>query len=393
MKPLVYVFLAAVLAPSGFARGAAGGLHHHDPEAGVVSLDLSVDGNRVHRLIATRATSQPVVLRYDRSDDGGETFSAAAVLGTHQPPTIAHRGMDAQIAAAGEQIVAAWPTAGTDKMGRGPIATAISSDGGRTWRAGPNPSDDGLTIGHSFIDLAADAAGAFHLVWLDSREGAGAGKGLRYSRSIDGGLTWSKNLTLDPDTCECCWNTIAVGDGGEINVMYRRHDPRDMAVIRSTDGGKTWDRPVTVGAFNWQTSACPHVGGGIVRDSTAMHAVVWTATSQALHGIYLLSSRDGHNWTSPRRTGDESASHPDIGCDGAGTLALAWDAYANGSQGIFVTRSSDSGETWSPPLRVNEATASGTHPRIVWTACGARVFWTETPAGGISRVMSRRLVR
>src|SRR5690606_32682217 len=141
------------------------------------------------------------------------------------PPFSPHRGMDPRIAASRDRLVAVWTTAGTDAWGSGPLASAFSRDGGRTWEVGPNPSDSGLTTGHGFHDLAADAEGTFHLVWLDSRDGR---QGLRYSRSRDGGRTWEANRTLATDTCQCCRNTLATGPGGEVGVLYRYGDPRDM---------------------------------------------------------------------------------------------------------------------------------------------------------------------
>ena len=89
--------------------------------------------------------------------------------------------MDAQLAAApdGQHLVAAWTTAGTqDRFGRGPIATAVSADGGATWAPGPNPADDGLSTGHAFLDLACDAKGSFHLVWLDGRNAVAADRAI-----------------------------------------------------------------------------------------------------------------------------------------------------------------------------------------------------------------------
>jgi hypothetical protein len=52
----------------------------------------------------------------------------------------------------------------------------------------PTPPTTAPNGDHAFVDVAADAAGTFHLVWLDARGGAGAGKGLRYARSTDGGV-------------------------------------------------------------------------------------------------------------------------------------------------------------------------------------------------------------
>lgn len=344
--------------------------HSREPVNGVGSLDVYGDGDRIHLLIV-----QDNQLQYLRSTDAGAHFAAPVQLGINQPPTIAHRGMDAQIAAAGENLVAVWPTAGTDKMGRGPMATAISADRGRTWSAGPNPADDGLTIGHSFIALTADARGAFHLVWLDSR--AGKDKGLRYSQSTDGGATWSANATIDPSTCECCWNTITATPAGNIAVLYRRKDPRDMGFVQSADSGKTWSQPVTVGAFNWTINACPHIGGALAFGKS-VHAFVWTAKDNDAHGVYLLNSTDaGATWSAPKRIGSPDGSRPDLAQGANGNLLATWDDYVGGQQSIFTATSTDDGATWSAPARLSESDASATHPRVIWTSRGPRIFWTQ----------------
>jgi hypothetical protein len=183
---------------------------------GVVSLDVYAEGAKLHLLTAERtAAGRSPEMRYQRSDDDGATWTAPVAVGAGQPaPEPAHRTLDAQIAASGDKLVAVWTTGAETRFGRGPLATAISDDGGKTWHVGANPADDGLATDHAFADIAADDAGNFHAVWLDGRErgadavksaasgaaasaSTSAGKGLRYARSIDGGRTWSTNVTLD----------------------------------------------------------------------------------------------------------------------------------------------------------------------------------------------------
>ena len=387
------IVLAIALCPSHAHAATTTPSHHHDederPVGGVISLDVCADGDRLHLLTAVRADGQPPRLQYQSSDDSGATWAAAVDFGAAQPPTIAKRGMDAQIAAAGKNLVAVWPTAGNDKMGRGPMATALSADSGRTWHAGPNPADDNLTIGHSFIDLAADARGRFHLVWLDSREGTT--KGLRYARSDDAGATWSPNQTLDTDTCECCWNTIATTPaGGVAGVLYRDANPRDMAMVCSDDAGQSWNSPVPVGRFNWDITACPHVGGALAFSSdTAAHALVWTAKDNVVHGVYALNSSDGGmTFAPPTRLGPHSASRPDLCATRDGRLIATWDAHAADdtsptlARGIYTATSRDAGQTWSTPRRLSHPARTATHPRIGRTGTAARIFWTESPPGG-----------
>jgi hypothetical protein len=376
-------------------------------DLGVVSLDVYRDAaGRLHQLTARRdAAGGAARLEYRYSDDGGATWCSAVIVGEGQaPPGPVKRGADAQIVSAGDKLFAAWTTAGSlDRMGRGPIETALSSDSGRTWRAGPNPSDSGTAIGHAFIDLAADEKGAIHLVWLDGRDqpvptttptkeekrdanAPSPGKGLRYARSTDGGLTWSANQTLVEKTCECCWNTLVVGQLGRIGVLYRQHSPRDMAVVWSGDSGRTWQRPVTVGTFDWNVNACPHVGGSLVFDGACTsYATVWTARGNGATGAFLLTSTSADSrfaFSEPVQIGKDAASwHTDIAIiqkeEGSSPLAVTWDAYAATGSAVFAMTSPDGGKTWSPPKQLSTKGVSATHPRVIRAGDDSfRAYWT-----------------
>lgn len=208
----------------------------------VESLDVYGLGRTIHLLLAgAEAEGGKQWLRYLRSDNAGRTWSQPVrINAAGAGPYGLHRGNDAQIAASGDRLVAAWQSEGTGWGGSGPLATAVSRDGGRSWRLGSNPADDGKTEGHGFIDIAADESGGFHLVWLDGRSGDQA---LYYARSDNGGHAWSSHATLDDLTCECCWNTLATS-GNQVYALYRDSRPRDMAVTASMNRGNTW-RPST----------------------------------------------------------------------------------------------------------------------------------------------------
>lgn len=368
---------------------------------GVVSLDVYVDGARLHLLVAERQRGGNPQLSYVGSTDGGATWSKPVPVGRGQStPDPVKRGADAQIAASGDRLVAVWTTGADTRFGRGPLATAVSSDGGRTWQAGPNPADDGLMTDHAYVDLAADDAGAFHAVWLDARGGADAGKGLRYARSADGGLSWSANATLDERCCECCWNAIQTLPGGRVNVLYRNREPRDMSLLASRDGGRTWDEPVSVGAFDWAFDGCPHVGGALAgngmphldRDA-ALFAVVWTAKGGSDVGVFALASPDGgKSWDEPVQLGGPQSNRPDVAF-GRGRVVAVWDGYAEGGTAVFTAKSTDGGASWSRPSMLSHAhsPSSSTHPRVVRTAHGFRAFWTEHRAGKPVKWVSREL--
>ena len=402
------LFVAAALAIplAGFARAEQAHAGHKGADGksatGVIGLDVYVDGGRLH-LLTTRRTSAGAkpAMAYARSDDDGETWSAPVPVGSGQPtPDPAKRGLDPQIAASGDRLVAVWTTGAESRFGRGPLATAISRDGGRTWAPGPNPADDGLATDHAFADVAADDAGTFHAVWLDGRAGGpNPGKGLRYAKSADGGATWSANATLDASCCECCWNSLLALPGGRMHVLFRDKDPRDMALTSSLDAGKSWSNPVTVGTFDWDFTGCPHVGGALAAGDVAgknLHAVVWTAKGGDTVGAFALSARDGgRTWSRPARLGGPQSSRPDVAADHAGRVVAVWDEYVEDESGsgnaAFAAESIDGGATWSSPQKLSDPRASATYPRVVRMAEGFRVFWTQKKAGEAGTWASRTL--
>lgn len=356
-------------------REPDGHAHHEHGKrtanSGVVSLDAYADRGAVHLLIGTERNGS-VRLDYRRSDDEGRSWSDPVRVDERGPsPHGPVRGNDAQIAAFGKNLLAIWTTSGTGFMGSGPLATAVSADGGATWEPAGNPADDGSTSGHGFVDAAADEAGSFHLVWLDGRTGR---QGLIYAQSNDWGRTWGRNQVLDPETCECCWNTLRVDSRG-LYVLYRDKLPRDIKILSSADRGKTWNKPEPVGAFNWKFEGCPHVGGGLSLDADGiLHATAWTAR-EGIEGLHYLSkgangftSMTGPSWTNEAR-------HSDLASSGR-SLAVTWDS--NGT--VFAAVSRDSGRTWFETSRLSAGTASATHPRVVSIGFEFLVLWTELTA-------------
>ncbi len=359
------------------------GEHQHpvSPSDGVASLDVCVDGTTTHLLIAVMVPNQPARVEHRRSINGGATWSDAVLIEVGAPPHQPKRTADIQITAHGNQLLAAWSTGGTGFMGSGPLVIASSSDGGQRWLRGGNPADDNSDKGHSFVDLATDASGRVHAVWLDSRGGK---QGLIQSASDDGGKAWSSNRILDARTCECCWNTVA-SDGAQVAVLYRAYAPRDMRLITSSDRGATWNDSQAVGAFNWKIEACPHVGGGICwsgpTTARRQHAVVWTGADGAVGVHHLMSTDGGRSWTAPHPFPIPRARQASV----AGTeshVIVTCTADDGSGSGVWSQSSADGGTTWDLPRRISAAGTEVAHPKVIATAQGPRVFWSEKPAEG-----------
>jgi hypothetical protein len=354
----------------------------------VLSLDATADGGQIDVLTALRGHPDDRLV-HRRSPDGGRTWSAEREVDLggrpmHEP----HRGMDPQVAARGDRLLAVWTAPGTSEWGTGPMATSLSADGGRTWTPGPTPADDGRTDGHNYLDAAVDDQGAFHVVWLDNRAG---GRGLSAARSADG-RAWSASRTLDDRTCECCWNRLYAGPAGRLWVVYRDKLPTDLVVAASGDRGASWRRLGAPGDFGWRFEGCPHVGGALARPASAppgeLFALSWTAADGAA-GLWAVASRDGGaSWSAPRRIGEPTARHGDLAAVGDRLVAV-WDQGAR----IYAAWSDDRGDTWSPPAALSAPGRRATHPRVVASGDGAVALWTEAGDEGGATWVARRLER
>jgi len=384
MKHLFLLALFAAFAATASDKPAATG-HHRPALTGVASLDVVAAGNTIDLLYA-ESTGVATELYHVRSRDAGATWTLPSRVDAGQAPVQnAMRGMDPQIAARGEHLFAVWMTKGTGLFDSGPMVTALSTNAGRSWTPGPNPADDGSTAGHAFADVCADANGALHLVWLDSRDGR---QGLRYANSADAGRSWSRNVTLKSATCECCWNQLASGGDGTVFALFRDKEPRDMAVVPLLEGGKRWRPAVTVGKFDWQFQGCPHVGGGIAveggENGSRVHALVWSG-ADGRAGVHHLSSSDGaRTWSGPVKLCDGTGRRGDIAAAADGTLTACWDALGDDGSQVWMSRRARDGN-WSKPVALSSNGVSASYPRVVTTPEGPLIFWTESAPGGYSK--------
>ncbi|WP_254786801.1 sialidase family protein [Methylomonas sp. LWB] len=347
---------------------------------GLRSFDVQANGAKVHAaFIADGGDPRQPYIGYLHSEDGGRHWSApVALAGQFQRPVESKTGNDIQVAASGDNVVLVWQVSG-EIPGMGPLFVARSADGGQSWQAGANPT--GSDIDQSHHDLAADAAGRFHLVWLDDRDENGY-QGVRYARSDDAGLHWQAAQSVDDSSCSCCWNRIAAAPDGKVDILYRDMEPRDMALAQSADTGISWQRAATVGGFGWKFDGCPHNGGSLAyADDASRHALVWTGADQQV-GLYHLQSADGGaSWSAPHRLGDGmSPFHADLAA-GAERLLAVWDALGPSGSKVYLAESADHGANWTPGRLLSAPAASAGFPRIVATGQDWLALWYEQQPG------------
>jgi len=129
----------------------------------------------------------------------------------------------------------------------------------------------------ALMALSADGPNVY-AVWL----GVNGPKGQTVfgTGSVDGGKTWNKNIPVysspGGSVCECCKPSVVV-KGNSVYVMFRNlvEGNRDLYLIQSLDGGKTFGQAKKLGNGTWKLNGCPMDGGGLAIDQQGNPATVW----------------------------------------------------------------------------------------------------------------------
>lgn len=352
----------------------------------LLSYDVYPQGETLHALFAAkRRNSDQPYIGYLRSVDNGQSWSTplevALAAGVGLESTL---GNDLQIAANTDSLLAMVQLTG-EIHGMGPLLALYSEDEGQTWHVGSNPTASQTDQSHP--ELTADQQGRFHLVWLDDRDENGY-QGVRYASSVDAGLHWEWAQTVDDSSCSCCWNRLKPDTSGQVSLLYRDMQPRDMALAQSVDGGKIWQRISTVGEFNWTFDGCPHNGGGLAGSGQNLHALAWTGAENKSGLYYLQSTDSGKHWSAPQAMGAGSlAFHSDIAVADEHVLVI-WDAMGADGSSVMLSESLDKGQHWQQPKLLSTPGSAASFPRIVATDSGFLAEWVEQKPDGFKQWMT-----
>jgi hypothetical protein len=284
------------------------------------------------------------------------------------------------------QLVTAWQIN---------ASVAYSHDGGQTWKVAESTAPKEYRVSGD-VSVTYDAAGhailcyiAFDKLGTTNYWAQGATRnGIFIRRSLDGGQTWepqaipviSHESTPGIPFEDKPWVVADTGSprAGNLYIGWTQFTlaASDLLFSRSTDGGKTWSKPIKLNSVP-----------GLPRDDNGalegFHATVGPDGTlytiwDARDGIMMAVSHDGGATFSKDRliipagpgyfgiTGvARSNGFPQIGIDAGtarsgvsgaareGRLYVAWSDYTNGDVDVFVASSSDHGASWSKPVRVN----------------------------------------
>ena len=204
------------------------------------------------------------------------------------------------------------------------VYVTVSNDGGKTWSKPVIPHSDRSESEHSFASLVPTGDQTAELIWLDGRK---RGQQMLIGATIKADGSVGTEVILDDDVCACCPTAIVQTALGPV-AAYRNHEPddtRDISVLRLREG--RWSTSSPLCRDGWKIAGCP------------------------INGVDLAAEGN--------------------------VVAAAWYTAANNAQEVRAAFSSNAGETFSAPLKINEGRAVGRSSIALLDNESAVVLWVE----------------
>lgn len=372
--------LRVVSGPSPFAGGCPGARFDDQAITGH-ELEPAVTVNPANPRNIVAAWKQDVgSANQSRSDlvasslDGGKTWKRRTIPGlTACTGGTADAGSDPWVAAGGDGTVY-FSGLGAD-ISTDPPTTAVvasrSRDGGRTWRPPATVARPLQGNETDAITASPRLAGHAYLVWANFVFGLPRTNTVEFSRTTDGGRTWSSPVLVDqlgPSAIDQAPRLLVLPDGTLLAVFARADFDLGLAQLyaaRSLDEGRTWLPPVLAGSKPLPPDIVdPETGiplpqPGFPSAAVAPDGTVYIAvednTSASSGGIAVARSRDGgRTWTSATLPGVTAfAFEPAIAVDAHGTVGVTWYDLRNDRPGdaalsadVWFAHSQDRGRSW-----------------------------------------------
>ena len=375
--------------------------------AGAVNAtpSLAVAGRSV-AAVWTAAKEGKTDVYLSMSGDAGATFSPPrrvndqegdAGATNEQPPRVVISG------AAGRDVTVIWSkrdTAPQDTR-RDIIRIARSTDGGRTFLPARMTHDPAFSGARGWHSLALGPNGLLHALWLDGREAnnkiaSRAHTGMPHKGQPPQEIYYG---TLAPDgrmietrvaeeVCFCCKTAIAVDSRGGVYAAWRHVFPgsmRDIALAKSSDGGRHFDPLVRVSQDNWQLNGCPEDGPSMAVDRSGRVHLAWATVvgePEPHKAVFYATSLDGKTFSRRMRVPTDptvTPGHPQLTLTSNGGAAIVFDESIGSARRVSLARITRTGETQTSVVLSGAETAS--HPVIVETLPGELVVaWTSRSA-------------
>jgi hypothetical protein len=238
-----------------------------------------------------------------------------------------------------------------------------SFDHGRTWTT-PVTMNDGLTYNDKPILAISPSGKDVYLAFNDKADAYAVA-------SHDFGASFSAPVKTNSDSYSylAYGGTVAPNGHvyfGETGETKDALGPEPVAVVSSSDGGRTWK--TTILDTSQEAPPCPFKGcyrdffssqATIASDASGklMFAYVLNTVPDAPKSLNVRTSNDGLAWSAPSLVNTSGDSNMPSIASGptAGDFRLVWQDDRNGVNGwnTWYSRTTNSGASWSPPVRLS----------------------------------------
>jgi len=268
-----------------------------------------------------------------------------------------------------------------------------SADGGATWQRGELSSEYGVWGDPCIV---VDTNGYFYFFHLANPPSGSWIDRIVCQKSINGGHSWSNGTYMGLNGGKVQDKEWACVDRATNNIYviwtqfdeYGSSNPLDSTIIRfsrSTNGGLTWSEAVRINQIagncldddNTVEGAVPAIGpngevltswagpAGLIFTKSTDGGLTWPATN-----IFVSDIPGGWDLAIPGIS--RANGMPVTCCDLSGgpyhgSIYINWSDQRNGltDTDIWFSKSTDGGNTWSSPLRVNDD-PPGKHQFFTW---------------------------
>lgn len=273
-------------------------------------------------------------LYVSHSVDKGNTLSAPVKVNV-EPEDILGDGENRPKIVVRKGTVYVSYTRGLEKPMAGDIRFSRSLDGGKSFSAPLTVNDNREIISHRFDTLEVNDRGQVFLAWLDKRDLSAAQrenkpyKGAAVYYAVSDDGGASFQPNLKAADHSCeCCRVAMALDADEAPVIFWRHIYGKNERDHAMLRLDGKSTPIRVSHDRWEVDACPHHGG---------------ALSIAPDGVYHF----------------------------------VWFDNAPERHGLFYAHSTDSGKTFSVPLNFGNFEAQAGHPHVLSLGKAVHVVWKE----------------
>jgi len=211
------------------------------------------------------------------------------------------------------------------------------------------------------------------------------GGSIAYAWSNDGAQTFTQESIAQPSSCECCRIASALTPDGLPVILYRAifegsiRDHATQTFTSRTQPGRT--QRVSVDA--WATDSCPHHGPALAISAAGVQHVAWfTQGSARIGSFYARSTDQGKTYSNPVTIGDPEAmpGRPYL-LSTPSALWLTWKEFDGKRTAVFAKYSTDDGVQWSSPKLIAETVGYSDHPLLIQREGIAYLSWLTAAQG------------